>query len=290
MDATNDLLRSYLNGVPGPTIAGGTAGNTEDTASTTVNIGQQSPRPAYFNGYIMEIIIYSRCLTLDERRQVHNYLGTKYAIVVAQQVSAWADQSGTGKDLAQSTAALRPVYYKIVQNGRPMLGFDGSATNLVTSVNVGISGEAPRSTFVVHSSNVISVLQYSFGYGAATEAYSWQVGIGTGAKQNLCIYTRTALGSTSYVTKTAYVTSQVYTNGYYDTSVWHVNNALQTIGDSDYTPNTTDAVLYVGGGRVGGSPWCGPIHEILIYDKAVSTDERIMITTYLARKWGITIA
>lgn len=46
-------------------------------------------------------------------------------------VGRWIDASGVGNDVIQSTAANRPLYYSNIQNGLPMLLFDGSNDHLV---------------------------------------------------------------------------------------------------------------------------------------------------------------
>lgn len=48
-------------------------------------------------------------------------------------VSAWADQSGNGRTLTQTTANNRPAYNTSVLNGRPVVNFDGTNDALLAS-------------------------------------------------------------------------------------------------------------------------------------------------------------
>jgi hypothetical protein len=57
---------------------------TLDTSQTTTSIGTYRQAASnYMNGYIGEIIAYTRVLTTDERRRVESYLGKKWGITVA---------------------------------------------------------------------------------------------------------------------------------------------------------------------------------------------------------------
>jgi prepilin-type N-terminal cleavage/methylation domain-containing protein len=70
----------YLNGL------GGTGyGITTNFLIDSLRVGCKfSTAPAYFfNGYIAEVIIYSRALNTEERKSIEAYLSKKYAIKVA---------------------------------------------------------------------------------------------------------------------------------------------------------------------------------------------------------------
>ena len=68
----------------GTEISTNAASNTLDTSGTTTVIGSYRTTQAnYLNGYIGEIIIYTRVLSVSERRRVEGYLGKKWGITVA---------------------------------------------------------------------------------------------------------------------------------------------------------------------------------------------------------------
>jgi hypothetical protein len=48
-------------------------------------------------------------------------------------IQTWADRSGNGRDLTQSTVAERPTFKTAIQGGQPVLRFDGSNDNLLTA-------------------------------------------------------------------------------------------------------------------------------------------------------------
>ena len=68
----------------GTQIATSAASNTLDTTGTTTAIGSYRITQAnYLNGYIGEIVAYTRVLTTAERRTVEAYLGRKWGVTVA---------------------------------------------------------------------------------------------------------------------------------------------------------------------------------------------------------------
>jgi hypothetical protein len=48
-------------------------------------------------------------------------------------IQTWADRSGNGRDLTQSTSAERPTFKMAIQGGQPVLRFDGSNDNMLTA-------------------------------------------------------------------------------------------------------------------------------------------------------------
>jgi hypothetical protein len=78
---TNGATVMFTNGTQ---ISSTAASNTLDTSGTTTAIGSYRTTQAnYLNGYIGEIIVYTRVLTVSERRRVEGYLGKKWGIAVA---------------------------------------------------------------------------------------------------------------------------------------------------------------------------------------------------------------
>ena len=78
---TDGTAVMFTNGTQISTTA---ASSTLDTSNTTTAIGSYRTTQAnYLNGYIGEIIIYTRVLSVSERRRVEGYLGKKWGITVA---------------------------------------------------------------------------------------------------------------------------------------------------------------------------------------------------------------
>jgi hypothetical protein len=68
----------------GTQIVSSAAASTLDTGNTTTTIGTyRTIAGNYLNGYIGEIIAYTRVLSVSERKKVEGYLGKKWGITVA---------------------------------------------------------------------------------------------------------------------------------------------------------------------------------------------------------------
>jgi prepilin-type N-terminal cleavage/methylation domain-containing protein len=71
----------YVDGVADGSDSNGAA-NKILNDNTSMLIGGNTINAVYFNGYIGEIIVYSRALSYDERRIVEKYLGKKWGIKI----------------------------------------------------------------------------------------------------------------------------------------------------------------------------------------------------------------
>jgi len=78
---TNGASVIFVNGTQQDSDA---AVNTLDNGNTATAIGTyRTTAGNYLNGYIGEIIVYTRVLTVSERKRVEGYLGKKWGIAVA---------------------------------------------------------------------------------------------------------------------------------------------------------------------------------------------------------------
>jgi len=73
----------YKNGTRVDTDTDNAAHSPASSGSFTIGCGMTDGSANCFDGYISEIIMYSRALNIEERRAVESYLGKKYAISVS---------------------------------------------------------------------------------------------------------------------------------------------------------------------------------------------------------------
>jgi hypothetical protein len=80
----NTLLQQFINGaLDGQKTDFQTSGNTSDTDSNNIRIGNAVTVSSILNGDIAEIIVYNRALNTSELAQVHRYLSRKWGIQLA---------------------------------------------------------------------------------------------------------------------------------------------------------------------------------------------------------------
>jgi hypothetical protein len=206
-------------------------------------------------------------------------------------VSTWRDQSGSGTDASQATAASQPLLVASAVNGRPALRFDGvndfltfglplegssAATLVLVSANSaardgGANGVANAPLFwnetapwgTVHLSPFQHVVKYRFG---------------TGQSGNLPTYVRPASVGAAFTLALAQKdggSEWLYLNGQL------VHSALGKLP----TLRGIRPVGNLGRGYNDNTYFPGEIAEVLVYTRALTGSERAQVEQYLRDKY-----
>jgi hypothetical protein len=216
-----------------------------------------------------------------------------------QKVAYLKEATNTGNDFTQATLALRPTYATNVKNGMPGIRFTGSLSQFMTEVAGGTFG---------------GVMKSSTGYGML--AIVTPATLPTAAAQTIM-----AVGSSSgfsfarvlqQLTAGAYRTSRIAdasnnsavsgTNVAANTlskavSRWDGTNikvAVNAIADASATVTGTFNNAWTENSALGaeanGGTWQfyfdGWVHEIRIWNTALSDTDRDNLLTYATSKWG----
>ncbi len=207
-------------------------------------------------------------------------------------VSAWNDQSNPRYNVTQATPANQPIYQAGALNGRPVLRFDGINDRLVsTEANAFAFRTGDLSWFIVAKPNDNTTRKTVFGtlnntnynpstrgiaggFSGAEYPYAWY-------RENEVVQQTSALNQwvifgTRRVSGTAYL----------------YRNSVQ-VGSGSASGDIVNAgALCVGCAGVNqfADFFTGDVAEIIVFNKAVSTAERILIENYLSAKYGIPLA
>lgn len=207
-------------------------------------------------------------------------------------VSAWTNK-GSGGNTAQSTSGKRPVFKTNLLNGKPGVDFDGTddcltiaslALDTYISVFIVAKTTTSKAFLVEHSANANNNDGFYF-YGDATAHYTVRR-----TNKNAYVGTVSWFGSAAAqagliinaISSVPNPMGKVYKNG-----------TVQADGLSIYTDSLSDssvtATLNIGA-RDNGSAAAmdGDLHELIIYNDAISTGDREKVEGYLAHKWGLT--
>lgn len=209
-------------------------------------------------------------------------------------VSSWSDQYTNGNSATQSTTTSKPLYVQDSQNGQPAIKFDGTADFLNTDDNgtlspttfswfavvsnlstnsyvmgaTGSSGSNNRSPYLRNTNN-----HFEIGHYIEANNVNFKVESGTSVSSPAILE--------AIVDNTA-KTIVGYVNG---------NQVIST----NYTGNTATSTRDFHFGAVpfndSGNPTSfmkGNLHEVLIFNQALSSTNRTAIETYLQTKYGIT--
>lgn len=315
----------YLNGINVSGAMSGGALSVPSSSFGTSTIGRSGNNPSYyFQGDISEIIIFNRALSDTERVRVERYLSRKYEVglpnrgprnvpgcqlwldagvgvtTVDGNVSSWADQSGNGNHAVQSTVSDRPTYITSAQGSRPTLRFDGLSDflNITNLANIP-SGSQGRTAFVVakRSNNSNRHILFAFLPETATNGSSWVMNLGINAP-----YTEYYMSYWGYRSIVNGATSDTNSNIFSailngslasNTTSYKNGTVLANPIVNEGTVDTVPTYGYVGAqiytSALYGS-FNGDISEIIIYDRALTNNERMVVEEYLSVKYSINLS
>jgi hypothetical protein len=213
-------------------------------------------------------------------------------------VSEWRDLSGNGRDFSQETAGSQPTTSTL--NGRRVLSAAGSQFMAGNAASLTLFRNIPGATLIAAASfsttnntNLFfasvptnagvaraimgrsTAFSNGFGFGGRrADSDSFQ-GAGYSAGTGNEVYASVA----DYVGRTIFV----FAGGTQQAS----NTNFQATGN---TSDTSSLGLGVFGTGIGGGLATATLGELLIYNRALSTEERQQAERYLGNKWGITVA
>lgn len=212
-------------------------------------------------------------------------------IVNGGSVASATDFSGNSRDATQGTPAKQPTFLSGIQNGLPVMRFDGSNDGLVTPSITWVGVQV--SVFLVCSITPIAsslVVELSPNFNVTT---AWLLAINANVLE---------AGHRISATYSVFNTAATVTGA------WH---SLGYVGDGGLATN--EATGFVDGDAAGTRPFnsntvgvnfsAHPIYvgsrgdtslftqmdlgELLVFDKALSQSEREAVEGYLAWKWGL---
>jgi hypothetical protein len=189
-------------------------------------------------------------------------------------VSQWNDKSGNARHASQSTVANQPVRNG-TQNGQATVVFDGTNDYLATpsftlaqplTMIVACNMDASANTHNLISSIGGSLQLYQPSVATQMGMYAGSV-TGVGGLSTYAPHV--------WVAEFNSATSKLYQNG-----------ADKGTVDPGTLGTTTGVYIGAERGLSGGWGMKGPIFEVLLYNRVLTTTERQQIEMYLKQKWG----
>ncbi|MEL6535021.1 MAG: T9SS type A sorting domain-containing protein [Bacteroidota bacterium] len=215
----------------------------------------------------------------------------KGVTVDGSDVTIWTNQiSGAGvTEVRQNTVAARPSRVLDVMNGQPVIRYDNSGTADFLQSDGAVAGSTLFSTnantaFYVgaHSSNGRI---YDWRNSGSERTY---LGVNGGAFRYVIPNTTTGLtnGATGLTQDDTYIATGQMSGGN--------NNVYLNGGTSDGNATTVGtlntaltSVFRLGQNHSGGGNYSGDMGEVILFDQAISSDDRRQVETYLALKYGV---
>jgi len=200
-----------------------------------------------------------------------------------QPVSAWYDinPQSSFKNNLTSSGSKRPLYAAEISNGVPALKFDGVNDSLILSPEYTL--DLTQTTFVVFKPSTAAengmLLSTTSNNGGRYQVLRYQGNVPTISTWNGVAFNPTVVALTTpqiaVLTQNG-STVQIFHNGASlgSATVSNENYKFSQVGELDIDDQ---------------APFDGYIAEIIIYNRALKTEERKAIEAYLAKKYAITV-
>lgn len=197
-------------------------------------------------------------------------------------VSQWNDKSAEGNNVSQATGSLQPKWINSVQNGKPIIRFDGVDDGLQRTSFTGGAilqgftyfiiakiGTATNSGYVIDGGSATRAIIYTTGTPSPNDTYHWNAGTDSNP-------------ITPKITST-FVLYSVQWNG--ASSKFEINES--TISTDNIGSGSMNGVTL--GRRYTGGPSALDIDyaEVLFYDSILSASDHQAVENYLKTKWGV---
>ncbi len=210
-------------------------------------------------------------------------------------VACWRDQSGNGRSYTQATAGNRPIYRTNIQNGQPVVDFDG-ANDRLTSGAVLAGGDdtftyiaswrpvnAHTGVIFEQNNNTAATGRRAAFLARSVSRYGFN---GEGNDFDVQV------GTPTYAANAFNVSSIVLPGGVAN-NVLVFDEGTQGTGTINLT---TQNVGTAGGSAVGykittaDEFFNGDIPEIIVYTDALNSVNRILVENYLSSKYNVNLA
>ncbi len=210
-----------------------------------------------------------------------------------QTVATWADISGNGHDVSQTTEGNKPVFQTGQQNGLPGVAFDGTNDYLFKSTY--LLNDYPMSVYIVAESDDIDSNQAALSMthnGSSTNYYAFSF-LGSYAGDPVAGWARAgavypATTSTGYEANKTFLMSSVLSNTT-DRRTW-LDGAGEGLNDRNIQPNVANQNSMAIGRINDASPsdyFSGNLYEIRVYSVAHDAATRAAVEAEMNAKWGL---
>lgn len=205
-------------------------------------------------------------------------------------VGYWGDKSGNNRHFTYvgQTTAVRPFYRTNVQNGLPVLRFEG-AEQLLSLSAVTLSAQ---SVFVVTAPRVtLAVIQNQRIYTQSTTGNGEQIYLPLQRISTNLLASSMAGDSRSSISQTGLSAFDILTSHYTGSVLTNVRNGAGGAAFSNVLGERIMTCTKIGaetnGSGVGtGRYYQGDYAEVIMYNRALTAQERGSVEDYLVRKWN----
>tara|TARA_R110002049_G_scaffold306731_1_gene505702 strand:- start:1535 stop:3373 length:1839 start_codon:yes stop_codon:yes gene_type:complete len=215
-------------------------------------------------------------------------------------VATWEDQSGNGNDASRATLVEQPLYYSTsALNSQPIIRFDGSNDQMqIADANI-LDGSGGLTYFAVLRGNNIDgsprgILGKRLTFTSSSNyAYTWFFHTGTRlhvdieTQNNRFNTTATFSNSTNYILGLRFDGTSPSSSR---VGIWIGENLNISATESSTSINNSNQPVTLGALNEDYGTYLGADYaEIIQFNFAVNTAQRIIINNYLSAKYNIAL-
>jgi len=207
-------------------------------------------------------------------------------------ISQWKDKSGNGHNANKSgNASVKPNWYSNVQNGYGVIRFNGTSESLnINPINTFMASQTAFTLFVVAKASSLSgnrclVSTETNGYRIYFNGTNYQVQTAGGTGVSSLTGDTTSFHVFSLLFDGAQTGNANRLKFRYDGVDQSLNFGATTVGTAT---NATATTYYIGIDDTNAAGyWNGDIGSIVLYTRALTSNEILGVEDYLMNYWGI---
>lgn len=209
----------------------------------------------------------------------------------AGSISEWKDQSGNINNAVQPMAEFQPTLIASELNGKPVVRFDGVDDDLAAASSPSLANTGDISSFFVVRFDDFDTYRTVWAKSDSNlpRSTDWYVQPGTALP---LLYRGGSGGIQSVLSQTALTGGEFAAVGFDmgGTAVHHfLNGGLAGVGEITSLLQDTGRPLYIGRRDDSVTRMKGDVAEIIIYNSALSDEDRAKVFSYLGKKYGIDV-
>lgn len=223
-------------------------------------------------------------------------------------VQQWKDQSGNSRHLNQATAGKRPTYKTAGLNGKKSVTFSAAAATAMFAQSFPLSAGSGFSAVAVARMNsatenygrLVAYVSNTDGAGTGNDFTGANNGVILARQGTNNTFTGFRDGDLGFVAGYNAVPYRFGVTHDGTTFKSHLNNQFGDVFTGQATAISMCAAgtgtLQIGGAlqviggvvqALSGNSWDGPLSELVIVNRALTTQEQASLDYYLSNKWGM---
>lgn len=206
-------------------------------------------------------------------------------------VITWKDLSSTSNSPTQPSAGSRPTLVSSAINGHPAIEFNGSTQFLQFGSGFN-SFSSGASIFIVTKPTAVTANARLFDFGNGATDNNFYLSQPNNTDFSFYVYSNsspTSVTATSAVTLNQYQVLEAVHTGSTTASLF-TTGTLKTQGSVANIATTTRSGNFLGRDYAGSLFFQGQIAEVIIYNKALTAQERKGVESYLFSRYAIAVS